>query len=235
MTSRTRDAPNRIGGQTEAERRLLDSGLTLFSENGYNGTSVRQIIERAGVTRPVLYYYFKSKEDLFLRLVDTSFAEFNAHIDGILSKVSGCGERLKAVMAMAFERTEQSPETVRLISQVFFSASHEKIWPDARQLLGNRLDRIVRIMQGGLKTGELSGGDAETLAFVFAGVMSMHIMAKARMTEAKLTRALAEGLVGIFMDGAGSRGTCPLPVKSPFAGLMNGNEFGVVGKEQLFG
>ncbi|HOH51706.1 MAG TPA: helix-turn-helix domain-containing protein, partial [Candidatus Hydrogenedentes bacterium] len=51
----------------EAEARLLESALKIFSEKGYEGTSIREIIEGAGVTRPVLYYYFQNKEDLFRR------------------------------------------------------------------------------------------------------------------------------------------------------------------------
>jgi len=46
-----------------AEIRLLEGALSLFSKKGYEGASVREIIEEAGVTRPVLYYYFKNKED----------------------------------------------------------------------------------------------------------------------------------------------------------------------------
>jgi len=222
MSSVTEAVPNRISAQKEAEKRLLDSALTLFSENGYDRTSIREIIERAGVTRPVLYYYFKSKEELFLHLVETVFSEFNTNIDQILTRVSGCRERLKAVMMMAFECTDQSPEMVRLILQVFLSWSQDRVLPNAQKLLGNRFERIARIMRDGLESGELGGGDPETLAFAFAGVMDMHLMAKAHMTEAKLAPELAERLVGIFVDGAASGGTCSLPVKSPFAGLMTG-------------
>ena len=47
------------------KRLLLESGIALFAEKGYASTSVREIVEGAGVTKPVLYYYFKSKEELF--------------------------------------------------------------------------------------------------------------------------------------------------------------------------
>lgn len=65
----------------EAETKLLRSALTLFSEKGYEGTSIREIIEGAGVTRPVLYYYFENKEDLFRRLFETTFSELIQRID----------------------------------------------------------------------------------------------------------------------------------------------------------
>ena len=43
----------------EARTKLLESALTLFSQKGYEGTSIREIIQGAEVTRPVLYYYFR--------------------------------------------------------------------------------------------------------------------------------------------------------------------------------
>ncbi len=210
----------KANGRKDAEKRLLDSALTLFSENGYDGTSIREIIERAGVTRPVLYYYFKNKEDLFIRLVQSSFAEFNASIDDITSRVSGCRERLKALMRLGFEQTERSPVIVRLILQAFFSGPTGKVCSETHALVESRFERIVGIVQDGLDSGELAGGDPEVLAFVFAGIMDMHDMARAYYMEGgRLTPELADALVEIFMDGA----RCPAPsvrkVRSPFAAM----------------
>ncbi len=55
-----------------AERRqqLVDTALTLFAERGLHGTSMDDIAEAAGVTKPVLYQHFTSKRALFLELLD---------------------------------------------------------------------------------------------------------------------------------------------------------------------
>jgi AcrR family transcriptional regulator len=45
--------------------RILETATDLFAEKGYAGTYVREIVEKAGVSKPALYYYFKSKEGLF--------------------------------------------------------------------------------------------------------------------------------------------------------------------------
>ena len=211
--------PNdREHGQKDAEQRLVESALTLFSENGYDGTSIRAIIERARVTRPVLYYYFKNKEDLFFRLAHSSFAEFNSFLDEMTARVSGCRERLKTLLRWVFEQTERSPEMVRLILHAFFSGSEENLRPRMRAMAEGRFARIVGIMRDGLESGELGGGDPEVLALVFSGIMDMHSMARAHMEEGRLTVELADALVDVFMDGA----QCPAPsvkeVKSPFAG-----------------
>ena len=44
--------------------RLLESAVRLFAHKGYPATSTREIVEAAGVTKPMLYYYFQSKEGL---------------------------------------------------------------------------------------------------------------------------------------------------------------------------
>jgi AcrR family transcriptional regulator len=48
--------------------RILDVALDLFIEQGFDGTSLRQIAEKLGVTKAALYYHFESKEDILLAL-----------------------------------------------------------------------------------------------------------------------------------------------------------------------
>jgi AcrR family transcriptional regulator len=48
--------------------RILDIALELFSEQGYDKTSLRDIAERLGTTKAALYYYFARKEDILLEL-----------------------------------------------------------------------------------------------------------------------------------------------------------------------
>lgn len=49
---------------------LLDAALLVFSENGYSGTSLQQIAERAGYTRGAVYWHFKNKIEVLLALAD---------------------------------------------------------------------------------------------------------------------------------------------------------------------
>ena len=48
---------------------IRDAAIELFSEKGYAATTTREICQRAGITKPVLYYYFGSKEQLFREVV----------------------------------------------------------------------------------------------------------------------------------------------------------------------
>ena len=56
--------------ELNTRERVLEIATDLFAEKGYAGTSVREIVDRAGVSKPVLYYYFKSKEGLFYAILE---------------------------------------------------------------------------------------------------------------------------------------------------------------------
>lgn len=59
-----------------AQQRLLDAAMLLFSRKGYAATSVRELVEQAGVTKPVLYYYFRNKAGLYLALIQGGTGRF---------------------------------------------------------------------------------------------------------------------------------------------------------------
>ena len=185
-----------------AESKLLTSALTLFSEKGYEGASIREIIQSAGVTRPVLYYYFENKEDLFTRLVEDKFSSFVGAIEELAQESKSCKERLKAIMCVAFDLAEHNMEAVRLILQVFFAPPQCGPNLNKAHLAPRRFKVIEELMRQGLEAGELSGGDARSLALVYMGIMDMHIMAKSDRPEMHLSESLGDGLVDLFLAGA---------------------------------
>ena len=60
------------------KERILDVALTLFAENGYDGTGVEQIAEKVGIKAPSLYKHFKGKEDILNALIGSAEAHYEA-------------------------------------------------------------------------------------------------------------------------------------------------------------
>ena len=54
------------------KEKILDAALTLFAENGYDGTSVEQIANIVGIKAPSLYKHYKGKEDILNSLIDSA-------------------------------------------------------------------------------------------------------------------------------------------------------------------
>jgi AcrR family transcriptional regulator len=67
--------------RTDTRARIQQVAVELFTEHGYEGTSLREISERLGVTKAALYYHFKSKEDIIQSLVEDYQEQMDALID----------------------------------------------------------------------------------------------------------------------------------------------------------
>ena len=73
MAGRRSGAARRSPGEDEpvaatTRDRILDVALDLFIDQGYDGTSLRQIADRLGITKAALYYHFEAKEDILMAL-----------------------------------------------------------------------------------------------------------------------------------------------------------------------
>src|SRR5437763_7319464 len=70
----------------ERREQLLDVGRTLFADKGFDGTSVEEIAEKAGVSKPVVYEHFGGKEGLYAVVVDR---EEHRLLDRVTESLSG--------------------------------------------------------------------------------------------------------------------------------------------------
>jgi TetR/AcrR family transcriptional regulator len=154
------------------EQRLLSAAIHLFTERGYTATSVREIVERAGVTKPALYYHFASKEDLYLAILN----DLAQHADEAIAKSrvsSGpVRERLERFLVGMFEAFEKKKAEVRLINAVFwgpeqgappfdFATFHNKLLVVLREIVGE-----------GIAAGELRAADPADMTMALMGVLS---------------------------------------------------------------
>jgi AcrR family transcriptional regulator len=68
---------------------LLERAARLFAERGYSATSLEDVARQTGMSRPALYYYFKSKEDVLARLVEGLIASSELALKRIRAESSG--------------------------------------------------------------------------------------------------------------------------------------------------
>jgi AcrR family transcriptional regulator len=68
-------------GRGDTRERIQQVAVELFTEHGYDKTSLREIAERLDVTKAALYYHFKSKEDIVVSLVEDYYGE----LDGLIA------------------------------------------------------------------------------------------------------------------------------------------------------
>jgi AcrR family transcriptional regulator len=84
-------------------RQLLDVALTVFAERGFHPTSMNDIAEAAGVTKPVLYQHFGSKRELYLELLEDVGGQLRDEIEKATSEAGGPRQQVEAGFAAYFQ------------------------------------------------------------------------------------------------------------------------------------
>jgi TetR/AcrR family transcriptional regulator len=108
-----------------AKQRILAAAIHLFAHKGYGQTSVREVVERAGVTKPTLYYWFENKEGLYLECVRTTFAEMTTLVQDAVTGSGTVEERLVRFVHDYVQKGLEDLDRVRL-ALTATNPSHEK-------------------------------------------------------------------------------------------------------------
>ena len=91
------------------QQKLLDAAIEAFSENGFKGTSTRDIAERAGVHHPLITYHFKNKDQLWRAAADHIFSAFTHSLaKSFQDNESKCPKERMAKMIYAYVRYAKS-------------------------------------------------------------------------------------------------------------------------------
>ena len=86
----------------ERRRQLLDVAIDVFAAKGFHATSMNDVAEAAGVTKPVLYQHFRSKRELYLELLSDVGARVQEEIVKATASADGPRGQVEAGMAAYF-------------------------------------------------------------------------------------------------------------------------------------
>jgi AcrR family transcriptional regulator len=113
---RRADAPGGRRLTADARRRqLFDVALSLFAEHGYAATTMDDIAEAAGVTKPLVYQHFESKRALYLELMDVFSRELVSRIVSATADADGPRQQVELGFAAYFELMVGNEPAFRLL------------------------------------------------------------------------------------------------------------------------
>jgi len=152
------------------ENQILEQVSRLFAERGFAGTNLQDIADAMGITRPALYYYVKSKEDLLAKLVAQMTKGPAAEIEAIAEDDSlDPATKLRRIAHLiAFQRASQ-PSRFQLLLR-----SQADLPPAAAKAhsAGMRaaLTGLMHVMEEGVRKGQFRPVDARPTALAVAGM-----------------------------------------------------------------
>jgi AcrR family transcriptional regulator len=108
--------PERQRDAERTQREILDVATSEFAERGFSGARVDEIAARTRTTKRMIYYYFGSKEALFVAVLERSYATIRAAEQTIEVDHLEPTAAIRRLAELTFDHHESHPEFIRLVS-----------------------------------------------------------------------------------------------------------------------
>ena len=186
---------------------LLEAAERVFSEKGYHATSIRDISREAGFSVGGVYQFFKSKDELYLRVVESQWEFFFKLLDEA-RQVEGARAKLEALTGAMFRTFEERRGFFRLflsergrLTAAFSDLVAERVGAHTRRLR----EQLVQLMRQGVEDGTLRRGDPAMLASAYMGMVHNCIFEALASGAQRPSRTPGE-VLSLFLDGAAGGG-----------------------------
>lgn len=159
--------------ESEVRKRLLTAALELFTKKGYAATSVREIVAVAGVTKPVLYYYFGNKEGIYLELMREPFKQFEELLDAYPGDGRSVAELIARLCESVFDLFVEHLDTARLMYSIYYGPPQGAPFFDFDEYHAKLQDKIRMLVNDGVDAGEFSGIDTGDVMWIIIGALNV--------------------------------------------------------------
>jgi AcrR family transcriptional regulator len=132
--ARATKATRQPGVRSPMEERIIASAVDLFAEQGFDATTVQQVVDRAEVTKGALYHYFDSKDDLLFEIYHALIGTQTADLEEITARGLTASDTVRAILVNVVRTTVDRLSEAK----VFFREAHKL---DADRHAAFRADR----------------------------------------------------------------------------------------------
>ncbi|WP_044482318.1 TetR/AcrR family transcriptional regulator [Paenibacillus antibioticophila] len=184
----------------QTRKRIVDAARMLFAQKGYKATSIEDIIAATGTSKGNLYYHFKSKEGLFLYLLDEWDREWEEKWEARESQFKTSSEKLFGLAEVLVHDDLNHPLT-KAADEFFNEEKTSEIEERITGMVDRHLEWNRRLIQEGIDRGEYRAEQADEYAVVLESLLfGLSHMSRNRKPEAVLElyhRAMKVFLYGI--------------------------------------
>lgn len=154
---------------------IVDAAIHLFAEKGFRGATTRELASALGVTEPVLYQHFETKNDLYSAIIETKSKQGQQQGAELLSLQESGDDRafFRFLGNLLLERYEEDPDFMRLL---LFSALERHELAD--RFFERQIQRFFTVVAGYIQrridAGAFRPMDPQTAARGFTGMLTYH-------------------------------------------------------------
>lgn len=187
-------------GSSDVAQHIARVAAHLFASQGYDATSVRSIVEAAGVTKPTLYYHYGSKEGLAQALMIVPMARINEDLRTILASGGEPVGMLERMFEAHFAWCREDPDRTRFVFALFFGPMAKGLIAEMEKFKGGMSCVMGELVRYAAQAGLVDPDRVEEFATACRGLIVISIM-DFLYKDKDLGPGLAERLVGDLLRG----------------------------------
>ncbi|MEW5772992.1 MAG: TetR/AcrR family transcriptional regulator [Thermodesulfobacteriota bacterium] len=186
--------------------RIMLEAARLFTRKGFAATSVREIVEASGVTKPTLYYYFKNKDDLFLSILDFAIASYFAALDAGIAAPGGARQRIHTFVQVLAELFASNLDILRFVHAAFYGPQDSTPRFDIKTAHERLHAKLGLLLEGLATEGGMAPEDGPALDMLLPGLLeAIQCQIMKQDFVPVPTREQVARCVDLLLDGAAAR------------------------------
>ena len=151
--------------QDRRKEQIMSAALSVVVAKGYDQSRMDDIVEKSQLSKCAFYRYYKSKEEVYLSLVDYLFLQYSSGVVDTLQQQESASDQLKALFDFFIEQFDKNPAVFKLLVEFWRQAG---LNPDfnakLQQVYSNFLEYIIEIIKVGIAKGEFKNVDPRITA-----------------------------------------------------------------------
>ena len=147
------------------KNQILDAAMEVITRHGYENSRMDDVVKSSKMSKGAIYWYYNSKKDIYLDLVNYCVLRYSDMVSKILEKDQKASLQLKKIFSYFIEEYEKDPEPFKALTEFWSMAQKDKDFRKKLQkVYGAFLDVIEAIISNGKKSAEFKNLDTRIAA-----------------------------------------------------------------------
>lgn len=147
------------------KKQILDAALEVVVEKGYSDSRMDDIVKASGLSKGAIYWYYKSKKEVFLSLINHWVNKFGVTLNHIVEEDLPASDQLHELFAFFLDVFEKNPDVLKAELEFWAMASRDTDFNRKTQAVYHELLELIEaIVAKGVESGEFKNVEVNVAA-----------------------------------------------------------------------
>ena len=187
----------------ERKNQIIDAAMTVFSKMGFSKARMDDIVEESGLSKGTLYWYFKSKDDIIIAILENLFEREFADLEPILGQTEGTiSQRLSQFVEYTVSDIQRMLKLMPLAYEFYALAFRQTAVRQAlKSYLYHYLEMLDPVVQEAIERGEFRPVDPRDVSIALGAIVEGTILLWVYDPEIVDIDHHAQFATSVFLDG----------------------------------